>query len=112
MASSSRNTPLHKRGLEGVWMKGKSTLAGSLLAAVALLLSGPAAAAQGHGHGQAKKADKAEAKHKAHDEKHGDDGDIFDRDGHVRVIHEYQRDGLPPGLAKRQSLPPGLQKQL
>ena len=37
---------------------------------------------------------------------------MFDRDGHVRVIRDYQREGLPPGLAKRQSLPPGLAKQL
>jgi len=38
---------------------------------------------------------------------------VIDRDGHRRVITEYfSREGLPPGLAKRQSLPPGLAKQL
>ena len=38
---------------------------------------------------------------------------VFDRDGHRRAITEYyNREGLPPGLAKRDSLPPGLAKQL
>jgi hypothetical protein len=38
---------------------------------------------------------------------------VIDRDGHRRIITEYfSREGLPPGLAKRQSLPPGLAKQL
>jgi hypothetical protein len=38
---------------------------------------------------------------------------VFDRDGHVRVIHEYVVAGpLPPGLAKREPLPPGLRAQL
>ena len=89
------------------------TFAVAAVVALALVLSPIEAAAQGHGHGQAKKAEKAEAKHKADKVKHGeDDRHVFDRDGHVRVIHEYQRAGLPPGLAKRQSLPPGLEKQL
>ncbi len=43
----------------------------------------------------------------------GHDVVVFDRDGHVRVLHEYWgRDGLPPGLAKRSTLPPGLRRQL
>ena len=93
------------------------TFAGAVLVALALVLSPIQAAAQGHGHGQAKKAEKAEKakpKHKADDVKHGeDDRYVFDRDGHVRVIHDYFREGsVPPGLAKRQSLPPGLEKQL
>ena len=63
-------------------------------------------AAQGHGRGQAK-----------HDDKKHDvathDTVVFDRDGHVRVIHEYMLAGsLPPGLAKREALPPGLRAQL
>lgn len=37
---------------------------------------------------------------------------VFDRDGHVRVIRDYERRGLPPGLAKREQLPPGLRRQL
>jgi len=38
---------------------------------------------------------------------------VIDRNGHRRVVTEYySREGLPPGLAKRQSLPPGLAKQL
>lgn len=37
---------------------------------------------------------------------------VVDRDGHVRVIRDYSRAGLPPGLAKREQLPPGLRKQI
>ena len=37
---------------------------------------------------------------------------VLDRDGHVRVIRDYSRSGLPPGLAKREQLPPGLRKQI
>jgi len=37
---------------------------------------------------------------------------VYDRDGHVRVIRDYERRGLPPGLAKREQLPPGLRRQL
>jgi hypothetical protein len=99
------------------------------LIAVALALP-PAAAAHGRERGQAKKpdkvekkadkvekkADKAESKAdkaEAKPAKHGDDTrPEFDRDGHVRAIQDYRRDGLPPGLAMRQSLPPGLAKQL
>ena len=90
------------------------TFAGALVVALALVATPIQAAAQGHGQGQAKKTEKGKAKHKADDVKHGeDDRSVFDRDGHVRVIHEYFREGsLPPGLAKRQSLPPGLEKQL
>ncbi len=90
-------------------MKSEITFAGVLL--VAMVVAAPAGAAQGRG--QAKKAEKAEAHQKADAVHHGeDDHGVFDRDGHVRVIHDYQREGLPPGLAKRQSLPPGLAKQL
>lgn len=91
----------------------KMTLAGAVIVTMALVLSPIQAVAQGHGQGHAKKADKDHAKQK-HDAKHGaDHDDVFDREGHVRVIHEYFREGsLPPGLAKRQSLPPGLEKQL
>jgi hypothetical protein len=38
---------------------------------------------------------------------------VVDRDGHRRVVTEYfDREGLPPGLARRRSLPPGLARQL
>jgi len=38
---------------------------------------------------------------------------VVDRDGHRRIVTEYySREGLPPGLAKRDALPPGLAKQL
>lgn len=76
----------------------------------ALSLAIPAVAAdadQGRGRGKAGKSDKAGKK----DGKH--DAVVVDRDGHVRIVHEYARAGsLPPGLAKRESLPPGLRKQL
>jgi hypothetical protein len=39
-------------------------------------------------------------------------GRVFDRDGHVRVIRDFARRGLPPGLAKRETLPPGLRRQI
>jgi len=92
----------------------KFTLAGAAVVALALVFTPIQAGAQGNGHGQDKKAEKAGKKHKTDKVKHGeDDKYVFDRDGHVRVIHEYFREGsLPPGLAKRQSLPPGLEKQL
>jgi hypothetical protein len=98
------------------------------LVASALVLSSPnPALAQGRGQGQAKKADKvakkadkadnkpdkAEAKQRTDDRRAVPRDVAIDRDGHVRVIHDYVRGGsLPPGLAKRQSLPPGLAKQL
>lgn len=79
---------------------------------------------QGRGRGQDKKAEKAvkadkhDNKDKAKDKdkdgkKDGAATVVIDRDGHLRVIHEYARAGsLPPGLAKRQALPPGLREQL
>jgi hypothetical protein len=92
----------------------------------ALALALPASSAmvgQGRGRGQDKKTEKA-VKHdgKDQDDKHQNkegknDGRpatvVVDRDGHLRVIHEYAHGGaLPPGLAKRQALPPGLREQL
>jgi hypothetical protein len=80
--------------------------------------------AQGRGRGNAdkppkaekpQKADKPDKAQKPDKDKHvGTSGHVvFDRDGHVRVIHDYARSGsLPPGLAKREALPPGLRKQL
>ena len=55
-----------------------------------------------------KKADKAEDRR---DKKDDPKVVVVDRDGHVRVFHEY-RGSLPPGLAKRDALPPGLRNQL
>ena len=81
--------------------------AAAVVAFSSLASVSPAVAAQGRGQGQAKKAETAEKK----DAK--PDAIVVDRDGHVRVIHEYARAGsLPPGLAKREALPPGLRKQL
>jgi hypothetical protein len=60
----------------------------------------------------------AQGRGRGHDKDHGDKHHqdnvvVFDRDGHVRVIHEFARSGsLPPGLAKREALPPGLRAQL
>ena len=56
-----------------------------------------------------KKADKADG---PRDRKDDAKVVVVDRDGHVRVIREYARAALPPGLAKRESLPPGLRQQL
>lgn len=71
-----------------------------VVTAVLSLTSFSTVLAQGRGRGHAK-----------HDEQHA--VIIIDRDAHVRVIHEYAREGsLPPGLAKRQALPPGLRRQL
>ena len=90
--------------------------------ALAVALAGPpsAAFAQGRGRGQAKPDDKkhdVKPDDKKHDVKtqdvktHGTV--VFDRGGHIRVIHEYAVSAkLPPGLAKREALPPGLRAQL
>ena len=77
----------------------------TLLLATSLTRSPSAAfAEQGRGRGQASKPATVEK---------ADDGFVFDRAGHERVIQDYLRAGaLPPGLAKRRSLPPGLAKQL
>jgi Ni/Co efflux regulator RcnB len=53
-------------------------------------------------------------------DKHHDNDDVryyyndHDRDDmhHWYHDHDHDRDGLPPGLAKRDQLPPGLEKQL
>jgi hypothetical protein len=74
--------------------------------------AGSAMAAQGRGRGQAKKAEKSEAKDRHRDDKRAD-VIVVDRTGHARAIREYAHGGsLPPGLAKREALPPGLRKQL
>jgi hypothetical protein len=87
----------------------------ALVVISALSMAPPdAAAGQGRGRGQAKKAEKAE-KHENKADKKDDKAKVVvvDRDGHVRVIREYALAGsLPPGLAKRDALPPGLRAQL
>ena len=91
-----------------------------VIAALSLVPASGTVSAQGRGQGQAKKVEKAEKKNEKAEKKEDkrdrrDDGReiAVDRDGHVRVIHEYARGGsLPPGLAKRQALPPGLRAQL
>lgn len=90
----------------------------------------PLLAAQGHKHGppavahgpKAAKHVEQHEDHPKHSEKraevhparpHAPAAIVIDRNGHQRIIHEYYAtQGLPPGLAKRQSLPPGLSKQL
>src|SRR5262249_14730594 len=38
---------------------------------------------------------------------------VIDRDGNRRIVTDFfTREGLPPGLARRQSRPPGLARQL
>lgn len=100
-------------------MRKTSRLVGAIVVFSALALAVPAAGlAQGRGRGQDKKAEKSVKPDKHDKDKNGrKDGPpavvVVDRDGHLRVIHEYYRAGsLPPGLAKRDSLPPGLRKQL
>jgi hypothetical protein len=71
-----------------------------MAAVLTLALAPHTAAAQGRGHakGRVVRTDEAIA---------------IDRDGNRRIIRDYYRtNGLPPGLAKRESLPPGLAKQL
>lgn len=89
------------------------------VAGLALVLSLPAAAAQGKGRAAAKgKADNA-ARKGAQDEereKQAAQGRAFGKE-HIRIIREWFADGnnlrgLPPGLAKRGQLPPGLQRHL
>src|SRR4029453_9081690 len=81
----------------------------SVCVAGALVCAPSIAGAQGRGHDKPHKADKHVGT-SGHTPQH----DVaIDRDGHVRVIHEYVQAGsLPPGLAKREALPPGLRKQL
>jgi hypothetical protein len=70
--------------------------------ACAALASG-ASAAQGHGRGPAKGSGARAAAESV----------VIDRDGERRIIRDYYRNnGLPPGLANRESLPPGLAKHL
>jgi hypothetical protein len=76
-----------------------------LLATVlcAALAPHSAFAAQGHGRGHANGRGVRSA----------DESVVIDRDGERRIVRDYYRNnGLPPGLAKRDSLPPGLAKQL
>src|SRR4029434_7464978 len=76
-----------------------------LLAAVLTAALAPEAvvAAQGHGRGHAN----------GRGARKTDQTVILDRDTQRRIVRDYYRDnGLPPGLAKRESLPPGLAKQL
>ena len=81
----------------------------------AIACSPAVAYAQGRGNSKPK------VKHEDKGNKHEDQGNkhdkhdtvVFDRSGHVRVIHDYYVAGsLPPGLAKREQLPPGLRAQL
>jgi hypothetical protein len=78
-----------------------------LFAAALFAIGGGFAFAQGNGHG------------KGHDKDHGKHGDDDQQAGyyrdHDRDIHAWydgHRNGLPPGLAKKDQLPPGLEKQL
>jgi hypothetical protein len=76
-----------------------------LVLALVLVSSGHQVFAQGRGHGP---------KHQGKKDNVAREGDVvaIDRDGHRRVIVDYYRQGLPPGLAKRDDLPPGLRRQL
>lgn len=90
-----------------------------MLTAAVSFAAQPAVASdpQKHGKGHAKGHSKPQKAGK-HDRDNvrgtsGRDAVVFDRDGHARVLRDYWgREGLPPGLAKRDSLPPGLRRQL
>lgn len=91
----------------------------TLLAAVLVVfLAAPNASAKGDkgnkGAKHAAKAAKHQGKGPAREAGRQRDREyVVDRDGHRRIVTEYySREGLPPGLAKRNSLPPGLAKQL
>jgi hypothetical protein len=75
-----------------------------------LVVSGPSAMAQGnsqgHGHG------KGHDKHGDDDDRDDDHGYYSERDHDIREWYSAHREGLPPGLAKKDRLPPGLEKQL
>jgi hypothetical protein len=93
-------------------------------ASLIVLLAAPGAMAQGHkghkdkGRHHDNTADRHGPTTTAGHRLHADtavrrDAYVIDRDGHRRIVTEYfDREGLPPGLARRRSLPPGLARQL
>ena len=103
---------------------------GILLSVAVLAVTGSAALAQGHDHGNGND-DEKENGHD-HDRGDGDDhghgrghnkkGGDEDSQGHgeynshdrdvIRGWYSEHERGLPPGLAKRDQLPPGLERQL
>ena len=107
-------------------MSNTASFIAALVVSVGLAAPSTAVADQRRGNGYAKtdkqaaKADKSVQKQQKHPaksvkktiKKADRDDVVFDRDGHARVIRDYRRTGLPPGLAKRESLPPGLRRQL
>ena len=81
----------------------------SMSAVIAVMLAAAPAHAKGHKKGHEAKPTTTASGDRARPR----DEVVFDRDGHRRIVTEYySREGLPPGLAKRDSLPPGLAKQL
>ena len=82
-------------------MKRRSWMCGLVAAWIAL--ASIAVLAKEHGeHGN---------KHDRDDEERGRRYSDHDRE-EMRGWYDHHRDGLPPGLAKRDQLPPGLEKQL
>jgi len=87
-------------------MKSRRWVCGSLAAMVAL--AGVNVFAQGHGnHGEGNGHGRGHNR----DEDEGGHYSKHDRD-EARGWYHGHRDGLPPGLAKRDQLPPGLERQL
>jgi hypothetical protein len=75
----------------------------TLVLLAAALTPEAAIAAHGHGRGHAN----------GHGTRRADQTVVLDRSDQRRIVRDYYRgNGLPPGLAKRESLPPGLAKQL
>ena len=100
-------------------MSNKSTVSLIGAAFMALCVCSPDAAAKDHKRDKhAAKVEnqvKLDKKIRKHDAKYEPRRDYIaiDRAGHRRIVTDYYtREGLPPGLAKRNSLPPGLARQL
>lgn len=81
----------------------------TLSIACTLAVSGTPVLAQGHGHDK----DKDKEEHgRGHDKDSHDYYREADRDAIRHWYGEHEREGLPPGLAKKDQLSPGLEKQL
>jgi hypothetical protein len=76
----------------------------ALVSLLLLAVSAPPALGKDNKHG---KSHKGEARKEARSET------ATAKHGHRRAVRQHvTREGLPPGLAKRESLPPGLRRQL
>ena len=77
----------------------------------AAALTAPEVLTQGKGHDKKKEKDKDD-QGEDHDRDHRGYYRDEDREKIRHWYGEHEREGLPPGLAKRDQLPPGLERQL